>query len=105
MKDFRVHITLNDGRVLQDAAAMVQDPHLREYIPKSVAFHHAGLSPGDRQIVEELFLSGRIKVLVSTSTLAMGVNLPAHLVIIKSTTQMVNGIVKEYSDSQVKIVP
>ena len=35
--------------------------------------------------VERLFLSGEIMVLVATATLAWGVNLPAHLVIVKGT--------------------
>lgn len=39
----------------------------------------------DRCLVEETFRNGHISVLFSTSTLAVGVNLPAHIVIIKST--------------------
>ena len=44
---------------------------------------YSGLPADDRAAVEELYLSGRIHILCSTSTLAHGVNLPAHLVIIK----------------------
>ena len=66
-----------------------------------IGFHHAGLDPGDRQVMEQLFLEGILPVLVSTTTLAMGVNLPAHLVIVKSTTHMENGECREYSESQV----
>jgi hypothetical protein len=39
----------------------------------------------DRTLVEDLFADGHIQVLVSTATLAWGVNLPAHTVIIKGT--------------------
>ena len=39
----------------------------------------------DREIVENLFADKHLKILVSTSTLAWGVNLPAHTVIIKGT--------------------
>ena len=39
----------------------------------------------DRTLVEELFADGHIQVLISTATLAWGVNLPAHTVIIKGT--------------------
>jgi hypothetical protein len=39
----------------------------------------------DRTLVEELFADGHVQVLVSTATLAWGVNLPAHTVIIKGT--------------------
>ena len=39
----------------------------------------------DRNLTESLFLNGDIKVLVSTATLAWGVNLPAYATIIKGT--------------------
>lgn len=39
----------------------------------------------DRTLVEDLFADRHIQVLVSTATLAWGVNLPAHTVIIKGT--------------------
>jgi len=39
----------------------------------------------DRTLVEDLFADKHIQVLVSTATLAWGVNLPAHTVIIKGT--------------------
>lgn len=39
--------------------------------------------------------------IVSTSTLAMGVNLPAHLVIVKSTQHYVMGVYQEYSQTQI----
>ncbi|CAN0519331.1 unnamed protein product, partial [Ectocarpus sp. 12 AP-2014] len=51
----------------------------------SFAIHHAGLPKGDRQLVEDLFQDKHIQVLVSTATLAWGVNLPAHTVILKGT--------------------
>ncbi|ELT92384.1 hypothetical protein CAPTEDRAFT_102528 [Capitella teleta] len=41
------------------------------------------------------------KLKVSTSTLAMGVNLPAHLVIVKSTQHYVMGVYQEYTESQI----
>lgn len=66
----------------------IDDKHLKELIFKyNIAYHHAGLSSNDRETVETLFRQNQIRVLCSTSTLAIGVNLPAHLVIIKSTLQ------------------
>ena len=47
------------------------------------------MTRADRTLVEELFADGHVQVLVSTATLAWGVNLPAHTVIIKGT-QMYN---------------
>ena len=39
----------------------------------------------DRLLVERMFREGQIQVLIATATLAWGVNLPAHRVIIKGT--------------------
>lgn len=47
--------------------------------------HHAGMIRHDRLLVERLFRSGFLKVLVCTATLAWGVNFPAHAVIIRGT--------------------
>ena len=54
-------------------------------LPYGFAIHHAGLSKLDRTLVEDLFEDRHIQVLFSTATLAWGVNLPAHAVIIKGT--------------------
>lgn len=54
-------------------------------LPFGFAIHHAGMSRADRTLVEDLFADGHVQVLVSTATLAWGVNLPAHTVIIKGT--------------------
>ena len=50
-----------------------------------VAFHHAGLVQQDRLAVEQEYLQGNVSVICSTSTLAVGVNLPCHFVILKGT--------------------
>jgi ATP-dependent DNA helicase HFM1/MER3 len=76
----------------------VQDKELRDLIGSGVAFHHAGLSPGDRVMVEAGFLRGDISVICCTSTLAVGVNLPCHLVIIKNTMSWTQEGFNEYSD-------
>ena len=47
--------------------------------------HHAGMLRGDRKLTEQVFADGAIKVLCCTATLAWGINLPAHTVVIKGT--------------------
>lgn len=59
--------------------------------------HNAGLLRKDRNLVEKMFMDGHIKVLISTATLAWGVNLPAYAVIIKGT-KMYDSASGEYKD-------
>ncbi|GJZ57267.1 DExH-box ATP-dependent RNA helicase DExH14 isoform X2 [Tanacetum coccineum] len=68
---------------LQMVLSQVTDQNLRHTLQFGIGLHHAGLNDKDRSLVEELFANNKIQVLVCTSTLAWGVNLPAHLVIIK----------------------
>ncbi|MCJ7507463.1 MAG: DEAD/DEAH box helicase [candidate division Zixibacteria bacterium] len=49
-----------------------------------VAFHNADLCFEERKIVERFYLKGEIRVIFSTTTLAMGVNLPAKTVFIEA---------------------
>lgn len=63
----------------------VKDEALREALSFGIGLHHAGLVEADRSLSEELFANNKIQILVATSTLAWGVNLPAHLVVVKGT--------------------
>jgi len=72
---------------LQEYAKRISDKVLADCITKGVGYHNAGMDHKHRKLIEELFIKGDIKVLFSTSSLSQGVNLPAHLVIIKSTEQ------------------
>jgi len=75
----------------------VKDPALKHTLQFGIGLHHAGLAPEDRELCEELFAQCKIQVLVTTSTLAWGVNLPAHLVVIKGT-EFYDGKTKRYQD-------
>ncbi|XP_065217022.1 U5 small nuclear ribonucleoprotein 200 kDa helicase [Planococcus citri] len=71
--------------ILRTEAEQVKNQELKDLLPYGFAIHHAGMTRVDRTLVEDLFADRHIQVLVSTATLAWGVNLPAHTVIIKGT--------------------
>ena len=71
--------------ILLESAESARNGDLKDLLPYGFAIHHAGMNAVDRKLVEELFEGKKIQVLVSTATLAWGVNLPAHAVIIKGT--------------------
>ncbi|KER30250.1 hypothetical protein T265_13216, partial [Opisthorchis viverrini] len=82
-------------------AAKIKDSQLQDVLKNGVGYHHAGLDADDRRVVEQAFISGCLPILASTSTLSMGMNLPAHLVIIKNTEQLINGQLVGYSSTQI----
>lgn len=92
----RQFLTMTE-EVLQMVLSQVTDQNLRHTLQFGIGLHHAGLNERDRSLVEELFANNKIQVLVCTSTLAWGVNLPAHLVIIKGT-EYYDGKAKRYAD-------
>ncbi|KAK5127281.1 hypothetical protein LTR08_004459 [Meristemomyces frigidus] len=75
----------------------VKDEALREALSFGIGLHHAGLVESDRSLAEELFANNKIQILVATSTLAWGVNLPAHLVVVKGT-QFFDAKIEGYKD-------
>lgn len=75
----------------------VKDETLRLALQFGIGLHHAGLVDSDRKISHKLFQENKIQILVATSTLAWGVNLPAHLVIIKGT-QFFDAKIEAYRD-------
>lgn len=79
----------------------VSTKELNSLVSKGVAYHHAGLDPADRMAIEKGYLKGQLNVICCTSTLAVGVNLPCHLVVLKGTVGYQNGQLAEYSDLEV----
>ena len=68
-----------------DRAEKSQNRELREHFRNGMGIHHAGMLRHDRKLTEQMFNDGAIKVLCCTATLAWGINLPAHTVVIKGT--------------------
>ena len=82
----------------------VRDPNLQEVINMGIGVHHGGIELNDRRTIEDAFRDGRLSVIVCTSTLAVGVNLPAHLVIVKGV-QMWTGAAsgfRDYTDIEIQ---
>ncbi|CAI5728717.1 unnamed protein product [Peronospora effusa] len=74
----------------------IVDETLKHTLSFGIGLHHAGLARRDRELVEKLYKDRLIQVMISTSTLAWGVNLPAHLVVIKGTEYFHNGRYRSY---------
>ncbi|CAM9750894.1 unnamed protein product [Lampetra planeri] len=101
-KDTKFMIDFQHRQRLQNHASHLKDIKLRDLLMKGIAYHHAGMETSDRRNIEDVFLQGELPVLFSTSTLAMGVNLPAHLVIVKSTMHYTGGgMLQEYGETDI----
>lgn len=56
-------------------------------LPRGLAFHHAGLLPGLKVLVETLFSHGHLRAVFATDTLALGINMPARSVVVGSLSK------------------
>ena len=67
---------------------MSKNKEMKQLFDSGFGIHHAGMLRSDRNLMERLFEAKVIKVLCCTATLAWGVNLPAHAVIIKVRSEL-----------------
>ncbi|KAL0275814.1 UNVERIFIED_CONTAM: hypothetical protein PYX00_003552 [Menopon gallinae] len=81
---FQLQDTVKLGMV-KKTVMKLKNKQVADLLTSGISCHHAGMLRADRSVVEQCFSAGLIKVLVCTSTLAWGVNLPAHAVIIRGT--------------------
>lgn len=65
---------------------------LAETVAGGAAFHHAGINYAQRKLIEDAFRANRLKVIASTTTLAMGLNLPSRRVIIRDWLRYESGM-------------
>ena len=81
------HVTARlEGLPSADLEALGVD-RWSEGLERGVAAHHAGLVPIFKEVTEELFAMGLLKIVYATETLALGVNLPARSVVIDRLTK------------------
>ncbi|MFN5194461.1 MAG: DEAD/DEAH box helicase [Cyanobacteriota bacterium] len=64
----------------------VRDGHV-EPLLRGIAAHHAGVLPAWKELIEELFQQGLIKVVFATETLAAGINMPARTTVISALSK------------------
>ena len=70
-----------------DEAALFQRMVDGNMLRRGIAVHHAGLLPYHKELVEELFQAGLVKVVFATETLSLGINMPAKAVVVSSFTK------------------
>jgi superfamily II RNA helicase len=56
----------------------------RDLVKKGIAYHHAGMLPTLKEVVERLFTSGLLQLLFTTETFAVGINMPACTAVFES---------------------
>ncbi|KAL5793217.1 hypothetical protein ACOSP7_001811 [Xanthoceras sorbifolium] len=88
---------------LREASLSCSEKQMQSYILYGVGYHNGGLCMKDRNLIEGLFLNGDLQILCTTNTLAHGINLPAHTVVIKSTQHYnkEKGLYMEYDRSTI----
>ncbi len=63
-------------------------------IKKGIAYHHAGMLPTLKEVVERLFTSRLLKVIFTTETFALGINMPARTVIFDDMKKFYGNVVQ-----------
>ncbi len=90
-----VLVSLDEKKLIQDRLQryVSQNPEAvrqgfhPEALLRGIASHHAGVLPAWKELVEELFQQGLVKVVFATETLAAGINMPARSTIISSISK------------------
>ncbi len=93
---YRFHALISDDerdRILElydsfaaqfDLSTDANAQRIRDMLSHGVCFHHAGILPILKEIIERIFATGMLKLLFTTETFAVGVNMPAATVVFES---------------------
>ena len=73
---------------------------LRALAMRGIAYHHSGLLPFLKEILEILFSKGLIKVLFATETFAVGINMPTKTVIFTALEKFTDGSIRLLKSSE-----
>jgi superfamily II RNA helicase len=82
-----------------EIAAESMSSEFRKLVTRGIAFHHAGMLPTLKEVTERLFSSGFIKLLFTTETFAVGINMPARTVAFDSLRKF-DGVSFDYMQSR-----
>lgn len=66
---------------------------------RGIGFHHAGMLPVHKELVERMFTSGLLKLLFTTETFALGINMPARTVVFHSLRKF-DGVSFDYMSTR-----
>ena len=77
-----------------------QTHKLRELAMRGIAFHHSGILPFLKEILEILFSRGLIKVLFATETFAVGINMPTKTVIFTALEKFTDGSIRALKSAE-----
>lgn len=81
---------LDPGELDGDVLAMAR---------RGIGFHHAGMLPVHKELVERMFTSGLLKLLFTTETFALGINMPARTVVFHSLRKF-DGVSFDYMNTR-----
>ena len=79
---------------------------ISELLQRGIAFHHSGLLPLLKEIIEVLFAKGLVKVLFATETFAVGINMPTKTVVFtgyEKYDEETNGMRVLYTDEYIQM--
>ena len=86
-KDEQARISARLKRYSAENPEAVRDGIHADALTRGIAAHHAGVLPAWKELIEELFQQGLVKVVFATETLAAGINMPARSTVIASLSK------------------